>query len=113
MLTTTLVSGNLLFAEKVNLPASAKIRLLLLDITAGKVALEQELPFDAKLLAIFKYLPFQFKNFELLDGHQYEMKAHVDLLGDKQLKVGDFVSTDKFEIKYGLEEFDIAVTKVD
>lgn len=115
MLTTTLVSGHLLFADRVSLPESAKIRLKIVDITdpIEKVLVEENPAFDARLLSVFKYLPFEVKNFELEKGRSYRLKVHVDLSGKGTLQKGDFVSVGDLNILTGLEEFDVSLTKVE
>lgn len=115
MLTTTLVSGNLLFEDCVLLPDTAKIRLRVVDTTEKpeKVILEENPAFDARLLSLFKYLPFEIKNFEMEKDRMYKLKVHIDVSGQDQLSKGDFVSIADLEIKTGLEEFHIPLTKVE
>ena len=60
-------------------------------------------------LAIFKYLPFELRNFELNPG-RYTLKVHVDKNGNNKINSEDLVSDDLL-VKTGQEIFDIHIRK--
>lgn len=111
MITTTLVNGTLMFEEANKIPETAKIVVVLSDAEDNPI-LEKDVSFDSKLLSVFKYLPFELRNFELPEGHKCHVRAFVDTTGAGKRENASFVSRESVPIITGLEEVVLNLAKI-
>lgn len=98
MITTTLVTGTLMFDGSRKVPQSAKIFVTLSDGN-GTIKEEKQIEFDPDSLTVFKYLPFELRNFELPEITPARVSAFVMWDGEKKCQ-----SKESVEIRTGLEE---------
>jgi hypothetical protein len=103
------ISGNILFEDSVLLPKDAVIRVILKETPTGKRVAEKSINFDAKSLSIFKYLPFEFREFVLSDNG-FVLSVHIDKNGNGKLESEDLVSDD-LPITTGQEYFDVHIKR--
>jgi len=111
-----LLSGSAVFPEDPKLTGESKIRLILKDITTEKLGAikiaEKEVDSDANDLAIFKYLTFDFGDFDMEEERKHVLSMHVDKNGNGKVEEGDYITTDVYPVVTGLEEFTLQLEKV-
>jgi len=111
-----LLSGNAIFSEDPKLTDESVIRLVLEDVTTIKLGAiriaESKVEFDPKDIAIFKYLTFDFKDFEIDESRKYSLTMHVDRNGNNKIEAGDFITTENYSVVNGLEQFQMQLTRV-
>lgn len=98
MITTTLVTGTLMFDGTFEVPETAKIFVTLTDGNNTKCE-EKQIEFDHKSLAVFKYLPFELRNFEMPEVSPVRVSASITCETPAKYR-----SREPVEIKTGLED---------
>jgi len=112
MITTTLVTGTLMFEDAAKLPETAKVVIVLEDET-GTTVVKQYEPFDSKSLSVFKYLPFELRNFELPEGKRCRISAFVDTKGTERPQDAAYMSREALPIVSGLEDVVLNLARTD
>ena len=111
-----LLSGTAVFPEDPKLTEKSIIRLILEDVTTAKLGMiriaEKQVEFDPDDIAVFKYLNFDFKDFEMDENRKYTLAMHVDRNGNEIAEAGDFVTKETYSVVSGLEQFQMQLTKV-
>ena len=115
MKTMSYLTGNILFDGSIDIPQTAVIRVIIDDVTianGSKRAYEKEIDFDAQSLALFKYMPFELKDFEHDPSYQYQLSAHVDVLNTGKIESGDYTTESSYPIVTALEEINLQLSRV-
>ena len=115
MKTASFLTGNLLFGGDINVSDKTSILISIEDITVASSAtkiFEQKVEFDPKTLPIFRYLPFELKEFELEPGNSYKLTAHVDVNSSGSAELGDYLTKKTYPVVTGLEQIDLQMEKV-
>jgi uncharacterized lipoprotein YbaY len=115
MKTLSYLTGNILFDGSIDIPQTATIKITIDDVTianSDERAYEKKIEFDAQALSVFKYIPFELKDFEHDPARQYQLSAHVDVASTGTLDEGDYVTNTAYPIVTALEEINLHLTKV-
>ena len=115
MKTASFLTGNMLFDGDLKVSDKTTITIAIEDITisGGKTEiLEKKLSFDPKSLPIFRYLPFELKEFELEQGRSYRLSAFVDVDSTGSVDSGDYQTKRSYPVVTGFEEIDLQMERV-
>jgi len=115
MKTASFLTGNMLFGGDINISDKTSISISVEDITiTGSITkiFEQKVEFDSKTLPIFRYLPFELKDFELELGSNYKLSAHVDVNNSGSIEPGDYTTRKTYPVVTGLEQIDLQMERV-
>lgn len=115
MKTASFLTGNMLFAGDVNVSDKTSITISIEDITVAGVKakiFEKKVEFDPKSLPIFRYLPFELKEFGLESGRSYKLSAHVDANSSGTVEPGDYLTRKTYPVVTGMEEIDLQMELV-
>jgi len=111
-----LLSGTAIFPEDPKLTEKSVIRLILEDVTTIKLGAiriaEKQVEFDPSEIAVFKYLNFDFRGFDIEENRKYLLAMHVDRNGNGTAENGDFITKETYSVVSGLEQFQMQLTKV-
>ena len=111
-----LLSGTAVFPEDPKLTEKSVIRLILEDVTTVKLGAiriaEKQVEFDPSDIAVFKYLNFDFREFDIDENGKYLLSMHVDKNGNGTIEEGDFITREIYSVVSGLEQFKMQVTRV-
>jgi hypothetical protein len=115
MKTASYLTGNILFDGDLKVSDKTTITLAIEDVTTsnkkGKV-LEKKLDFDSKTLPIFRYIPFELKEFELEPDRRYSLSAFVDVASNGSVESGDYLTKRSYPVVTGFEEIDLQMERV-
>lgn len=109
------LTGNILFDGTPKVTDEAVLKVVIEDVTISgnpEVAYSKQLEFDASSIAIFKYMPFELKDFEYDLTRRYELRVHVDMQNNDQISEGDYITDSSQPIVTGMEELDLQLTRV-
>ena len=115
MKTLSYLTGNLLFDGNLVFKPDAKLRIKIQDVTVRgdeELVYEKDIPFEAKSLAIFRYLPFELKDFEFDASRRYELTAHVDQQANGQIESGDYATDRGYPVVTAMTEVDMNLVRV-
>lgn len=111
-----LLSGTAIFPEDPKLTEKSVINLILDDVTTIKLGAiriaEKQVEFEPNDIAVFKYLNFDFKDFEIDENRKYLLAMHVDRNGSGAVEKGDFITKETYSVVSGLEQFQMQLTRV-
>ena len=111
-----LLSGTAIFPENPKLTEKSVIRLIFEDITTIKLGAiriaEKQVEFDPNDIAVFKYLHFDFRDFDIDENRKYLLSMHVDKNGNGTIEKGDFITKEAYSVVSGLERFQMQLTRV-
>lgn len=98
------LSGNILFGkvDKITTESVLKISLTKTDGNTSTVEAEREIKLDVDELKVFKYLSFEFRDFDLQPNYDYSILACVKNANNED----DYIS-DNYSIFTGLENLTI------
>ena len=108
------LTGNILFDGSIDIPQTAALKIAIEDVTTSNVekVYEKAIDFDAQTLSLFKYMPFELKDFEHDPTRSYQLSAHVDKGNTGSVEDGDYVTTDSYPIVTALEEINLQLARV-
>lgn len=115
MKTASYLTGNILFDGDIKVSDKTTINISIEDVTiSGEKTplLEKNLVFDPSSLPIFRYLPFELKEFELEQGRSYRLSAHVDVNSTGSIDPGDYLTKRDYPVVTGFEELDLQMERV-
>lgn len=115
MKTASFLTGNILFDGDVKVSDKTTVTLRIEDITDPDkkiTLLEKQLTFDPKTLPVFRYLPFELKEFEVEPENNYRLSAHVDVNSTGSVDPGDYLTKKNYPVVTGFEEIDLQMERV-
>ena len=115
MKTASFLTGNLLFGGDIKVTDKTSITVTIEDVTtAGEKTktFEQKVEFDPQALPVFRYLPFELRDFELEPGNSYSLSAFVDVDNTGSPEKGDYVTRKTYPVVTGLEQIDLQMENV-
>lgn len=111
MKTISYLIGNLLFDGTFKAEDNASIKIVIEETSSQNTVYEKAIPFDKSSLPIFKYLPFELKDFEFEPGESFELYAHMDMDNSGSQSKGDFIS-EKMPVVTGFEELNLQMAQI-
>jgi len=112
MKTSSFLTGNLLFDGNINIPHNSTIKISIEDVSDKQIVLEKDVEFDSESLSVFRYLPFEIKEFETEAGRSCKIQAHVDIGSTGKVKPGDFITKQSCPVITGFEEINLQLELV-
>jgi len=115
MKTMSYLTGNLLFDGDAHFTSDATIKVVIEDVTVPndeETVYEKVIDFDAQALSIFRYLPFELKDFEHDPSRCYQLSAYVDVTNNGKIEKGDYASTDIYPVVTAMEEINVQLSRV-
>ncbi len=116
MKTMSYLTGNLLFDGSIQVSKIATIKIIIDDVTitdASEKVYEKAIEFDRDSLPLFKYLPFELKDFEHEPSRRYELSAHMDMNNSGKIESGDYITTQSHPVVTALEDIDVQLSRVE